>query len=66
MIIAGPISPGKDVNIYLQPLIKEFKHLQETGIETYDSTTKHISHGGRIVMDNYRLSSLCYVIRMEH
>ncbi|XP_049397375.1 uncharacterized protein LOC125861553 [Solanum stenotomum] len=34
MIIPGPSSPGKDIDVYLQPLIVE---LWETGMETYDA-----------------------------
>ncbi|XP_039134244.1 uncharacterized protein LOC120271636 [Dioscorea cayenensis subsp. rotundata] len=40
MIIPGPKSPGKDIDIYMQPLIKELKHLWEIGVETYDATSK--------------------------
>jgi len=37
MIIPGPSSPGKDIDVYLQPLIAELKELWETGMETYDA-----------------------------
>ena len=39
IIIPGPKSPGKDINIYLQPLIRELKQLWEIAVETYDSST---------------------------
>ena len=42
IIIPGPKSPGKDIDIYLQPLIREFKQLWEISVETYDSSTKEI------------------------
>ena len=35
MIILGPSSPGKDINVYLQALIAESKELWETRMETY-------------------------------
>lgn len=40
MIIPGPSSPGKDIDVYLQPLIAELKELWEFGVETYDANTK--------------------------
>ncbi|XP_009766293.2 uncharacterized protein [Nicotiana sylvestris] len=39
MIIPGPSSPGKDIDVYLQPLIAELKELWEKGVETYDAET---------------------------
>ena len=40
IIIPCPKSPGKDIDIYLQPLIRELKQLWEIGFDTYDSSTK--------------------------
>ena len=40
IIILGPKFSGKDIDIYLHPLIKELKYLWEVGIETYGSSTK--------------------------
>ncbi|KAG8472230.1 hypothetical protein CXB51_034470 [Gossypium anomalum] len=37
MIILGEKGPGNDIDIYLQPLIKELKQLW-SGVETYDRT----------------------------
>ncbi|XP_057744996.1 uncharacterized protein LOC130962854 [Arachis stenosperma] len=37
LLISGPQSPRNDIDIYLQPLIKELKELWESGVETYDS-----------------------------
>nr|XP_018633273.1 uncharacterized protein LOC108948548 [Nicotiana tomentosiformis] len=37
IIIPGPSSPGKDIDVYLQPLIAELKELWEIGVETYDA-----------------------------
>lgn len=39
-IIPGPTSPGKDIDIYMQPLIKELKELWEDGVDTYDASAK--------------------------
>ncbi|XP_060195087.1 uncharacterized protein LOC132624303 [Lycium barbarum] len=39
MIIPSPSSPGKDIDVYLQPLIAELKELWEFGVETYDAHT---------------------------
>ncbi|XP_074327759.1 uncharacterized protein LOC141665675 [Apium graveolens] len=35
-LIPGPIYPGNEIDVYMQPLIKELKELWEVGIETYD------------------------------
>ncbi|GLU06904.1 hypothetical protein SLE2022_238890 [Rubroshorea leprosula] len=37
MIIAGPKSPGKNIDVMLRPLIDEIKELWTNGVETYDS-----------------------------
>lgn len=36
LLIPGPEYPGKDIDVYLQPLIEELKELWEIGVETYD------------------------------
>ncbi|XP_074336422.1 uncharacterized protein LOC141673568 [Apium graveolens] len=36
-LIPGPIYPGNEIDVYMQPLIKELKELWEVGIETYDA-----------------------------
>ena len=33
LLIQGPISPGKDIDVYLQPLVDELKELWEIGVE---------------------------------
>ncbi|GLT26338.1 hypothetical protein SLA2020_014160 [Shorea laevis] len=40
MIIAGPKSPGKNIDILLRPLIDELNELWTNGVETYDSFRK--------------------------
>ncbi|KAH7841811.1 hypothetical protein Vadar_034558 [Vaccinium darrowii] len=37
LLIPGPESLGNDIDVYLRPLIDEFKELWETGVETYDA-----------------------------
>ncbi|XP_056688619.1 uncharacterized protein [Spinacia oleracea] len=39
LLIPGPLSPDNDIDIYLQPLIKDLKDLWEFGLETYDAST---------------------------
>lgn len=39
LLIPGPSPPGNDIDIYLQPLIKDLKDLWELGLETYDSSS---------------------------
>ncbi|CAN1181773.1 hypothetical protein LINPERHAP2_LOCUS35603 [Linum perenne] len=40
LLIPGPCAPGKDIDIYMQPLINELQDLWTNGIETYDNHTK--------------------------
>ncbi|CAA7013323.1 unnamed protein product [Microthlaspi erraticum] len=40
MIIPGKQMPGNDLDVYLQPLIKELKELWATGVQTIDASTK--------------------------
>ncbi|XP_060182268.1 uncharacterized protein LOC132611929 [Lycium barbarum] len=40
MLILGPESPGDAIDVYLQPLIEELKELWETGVETFDASTR--------------------------
>lgn len=42
LLIPGPTSPGNNIDIYLQPLIDEFKSLWDEGITTYDAFKKEI------------------------
>ena len=38
LLIPGPQSPGKDMDIFLRPLVEELKELWESGIDTRDAT----------------------------
>ncbi|CAA7027471.1 unnamed protein product [Microthlaspi erraticum] len=38
MIIPGKQMPGNDIDIYLQPLIKELKELWSDGVQTFDAS----------------------------
>ncbi|CAN1289768.1 hypothetical protein LINPERPRIM_LOCUS20432 [Linum perenne] len=40
LLIPGPTAPGKDIDVYMQPLINELKELWLDGIQTYDVHTK--------------------------
>lgn len=42
MIIPGKKMPGNDIDVYLQPLVKELKELWTTGVDTYDSFKKEM------------------------
>ncbi|KAL0537434.1 hypothetical protein IC582_026412 [Cucumis melo] len=39
LLIPGPKSPGRKIDVYLQPLIEELKDLWTFGVRTYDSLT---------------------------
>ncbi|XP_055961083.1 uncharacterized protein LOC130015301 [Mercurialis annua] len=40
LLIPGPLGPGNNIDVYLQPLIQELKELWEVGAETYDASSK--------------------------
>ncbi|XP_049378105.1 uncharacterized protein LOC125842859 [Solanum stenotomum] len=40
MLIPGPNGPGDAIDVYLQPLIEELSELWETGVETFDASTR--------------------------
>ncbi|XP_062012557.1 uncharacterized protein LOC133729103 isoform X3 [Rosa rugosa] len=41
LLIPGPRAPGNDIDVFLQPLIKELKQLWEVGVDTYDAGSGH-------------------------
>ncbi|TYJ97500.1 uncharacterized protein E5676_scaffold85G00050 [Cucumis melo var. makuwa] len=41
LLIPDPKSPGREIDVYLQPLIEELKELWTFGVRTYDSLTGH-------------------------
>lgn len=40
LLIPGPQAPGRDIDVYLLPMIDELKELWEHGVQTYDYMTK--------------------------
>ena len=40
LLIPRPDSPGRDIDVYLRPLIDELKMLWDTGVEIYDCVSK--------------------------
>jgi len=40
LIVPGPKSPKRNLDVYLQPLVEELKQLWEVGVETYDVSKK--------------------------
>ena len=42
MIIPGKEAPGNNIDVYLQPLIKDLKELWTSGVDTYDSFKKEM------------------------
>ncbi|CAA7029746.1 unnamed protein product [Microthlaspi erraticum] len=42
MIIPGKQMPGNDIDVYLQPLIKELKELWDDGVQAFDASTKEM------------------------
>ena len=41
LLIPGPNVPGKDIDVFLRPLIDELKELWNVGVETYDASTQN-------------------------
>ena len=39
LLILGPNSPRKDIDVYLQPLIDKLKELWENGVQAYDASS---------------------------
>ncbi|KAI3786099.1 hypothetical protein L1987_45226 [Smallanthus sonchifolius] len=39
LLIPGPKSPGKDMDVFLRPLVDELKHLWQSGVRTKDAAT---------------------------
>ena len=39
LLIPGPKSPGKDIDVFLRPLVEELKQLWRTGVRTKDVAT---------------------------
>ena len=53
LLILGPQALGKDIDVYLQPLIDELKYLWEKGVTTYDACKKKKFYDAcSSVMDN--------------
>ena len=42
LLIRGPKSPGKDMDIFLRPLVDELKDLWANGVVTRDSATNQM------------------------
>ena len=42
VLIPGPKEPGNNIDVYLQPLISEFKLLWEKGVPTYDASRDEV------------------------
>ncbi|XP_062010200.1 uncharacterized protein LOC133726626 [Rosa rugosa] len=42
LLIPGPRAPGRDMDVFLRPLIDELKELWEKGVETYDKMTESL------------------------
>ncbi|XP_071739826.1 uncharacterized protein [Rutidosis leptorrhynchoides] len=40
LLIPGPFAPCNNIDVYMQPLIDELKELWDTGVNTYDASTK--------------------------
>ncbi|XP_028114517.1 uncharacterized protein LOC114312475 [Camellia sinensis] len=40
LLIPGPQAPGRDIDVYMRPLIDELKELWEDGVLTYDASTE--------------------------
>ena len=40
IIVTGPRNPKEKLDVFLQPLIAELKHLWEVGVQTYDVSSK--------------------------
>ena len=49
MIIPGPRMVGNNIDVYLQPLIKELNELWSEGVQTFDSSKNEILECGQLL-----------------
>jgi len=42
LLIPSPKAPSNDIDVFLEPLIDEFKELWEVGVKTYDAHSKEM------------------------
>lgn len=40
LLVPGPKAPGKELDVYLRPLVDELKELWENGVQTYDNMSE--------------------------
>ncbi|XP_024028761.1 uncharacterized protein LOC112093797 [Morus notabilis] len=57
-LILGQKALGKDIDIYLRPLIDELKELWENGVRTYDSKICYMGHRRYLSLDHAWRSNL--------
>lgn len=50
LLISGPKAPGKNIDVYLEPLVEELKELWADGVSTWDAYTK----------SNFRLKAMLF------
>ena len=50
LLIPGPQAPGRDIDVYLRPLIDELKKLWIDGVVTYDVSTEQTFKMHAVVM----------------
>ncbi|XP_052294335.1 uncharacterized protein LOC107178912 isoform X1 [Citrus sinensis] len=50
LLIPGPKAPGRDIDVYIRPLIDELKELWNHGVETFDASTRQTFHMHAAVM----------------
>ncbi|GJW91022.1 hypothetical protein Tco_0168575 [Tanacetum coccineum] len=71
-LIPGPKSPGKDMDVYLQPLVKELKTLwKKAGVKTLDVATNtefsmRAMHFIRLFSDFYPPFFVCYPVGVRN
>jgi hypothetical protein len=42
LLIPGPSSPGKDMDVFLQPVVEELKELWDTGFQVRDRANDEV------------------------
>ncbi|KAH9668232.1 hypothetical protein KPL70_021335 [Citrus sinensis] len=50
LLIPRPKAPGRDIDVYIRPLIDELKELWNHGVETFDASTRQTFHMHAAVM----------------
>ncbi|XP_071704598.1 uncharacterized protein [Rutidosis leptorrhynchoides] len=66
LLILGPSAPGKNIDVYMQPLVDELKELWDNGVNTYETRSTRLSNSHKeIFMAHRHWLELLHPFRMD-